>query len=183
MKIINAMSLTFLMMIFSLFCPVYAETSAQPTDAEIVSTIKSEISAEAALTGTNVSISSQAGRVTLSGNVNTDAEASKIVEIAESTTGVTGTDTTQLTVKESKQPWADTLITAKVKGIYIREKLLGDAPADAVAALGVHVETTNGIVYLSGAVDTEEQASNAVRLANSIEGVKSVQSKIEVKGS
>ena len=182
MKIINAMSLTFLMMIFSLFCPVYAETSAQPTDAEIVSTIKSEISAEAALTGTNVSISSQAGRVTLSGNVNTDAEASKIVEIAESTTGVTGTDTTQLTVKESKQPWADTLITAKVKGIYIREKLLGDAPANAVA-LGVHVETTNGIVYLSGAVDTEEQASNAVRLANSIEGVKSVQSKIEVKGS
>ncbi len=73
---------------------------------------------------------------------------------------------------------SDTAITAKVKGMYVREKLFGDKD---ISVMGVNVETTNGVVYLTGTVENQLQADNAVKLAKSIHGVKKVESKLEVK--
>lgn len=159
---------------------VFSQSVFAQTDAQITTDVQSKLSADKTISGQAIKVTTKNGVVTLTGNVNTDAEASKAVEIASATTGVKDTDTSKLTVKESKQPFTDTAITAKVKGTFIREKLFGDKD---VSVMNVNVETTNGVVYLTGTVDTKAEADNAVKLAKSVSGVKSVESKIQVNGS
>ncbi len=147
-------------------------------DSVITSKIKSKMVADPDVSALNVNVETNNGVVTLSGNVKTDAEASKAVEIAESTTGVKDVNTSQLTVQESTQPFSDAVITAKVKGKFVQEKLFGDKP---VAVTDITVETKEGVVYLSGTVDNRALAKNAVRIAKSVEGVKRVVSTIQHK--
>lgn len=80
-------------------------------------------------------------------------------------------------VKQSEHSVEDTAITAKVKGIYMREKLFSEKD---ISMTGVSVETTNGVVYLTGSVKTQAEVNNAIKLAKSIQGVKKVESKLNV---
>jgi len=153
----------------------YADTAA---DTAIVSAINTKFSAAKTTSDLGVQVSSDNGIVTLSGKVNTDIEAAELVQLAESVDGVKDVKTTDLTVIKSTQNMADTYITAKVKGTYLREKLFGDANN---SQSNIGVETTNGIVYLTGTVATQSVADKAVQLAKSINDVKSVESKLEVK--
>ncbi len=66
---------------------------------------------------------------------------------------------------------SDTTITGKIKGLYTSEKIFGDKD---IALLGVKVETRNGVVLLTGHVTTEDQATNAVKIARSVKGVTKV---------
>jgi len=68
----------------------------------------------------------------------------------------------------------DATITAKVKAA-----MLGDSQMKATQ---VSVTTNQGIVNLTGAVDTREQETKAVRLANEVKGVKSVNDSMTVRG-
>ena len=186
MKNLKIISLLILTQLF-IFSNTYAQnnnmmnnttsSTIQPTDTTIMSNVKSKIAADATISGLNVTVTSQGGVVSLVGQVNTDAEASKLIEIAESTPGVKDTDTAKLSVLKSDQPFTDMVITAKVRGTYIQEKLFSDKD---ISVTEINVETKNGIVYLSGTVDSQEKANNAVNLAKSISGVKSVESKIVV---
>ena len=179
MKILNLTKACFLILLFS-FCQFsYAEIPSV-SDTALVSTIKEKFSEDKMLSDLNINIASKEGVVTLSGKVNTDAEADKLIQIAETTPGVTDVITSELTAKESKRAMSDTTITAKVKAKYLSEKVFGDKD---ISLLGVNVETTNGIVYLSGMVDTQEEADNAVKFAKEIRNVKKVESKLEIKQS
>lgn len=177
MKILTSMKVGILTA--ALLCsPLSYSASEHPSDSEIVASIKSELSANKTTSDLKVNVSSHSGVVTLDGKVNTDAEADKLIEIAGSMQGVNDVNTSHLTVVESKHDMSDTAITAKVKGMYVREKLFGDKD---ISVMGVNVETTNGVVYLTGTVENQLQADNAVKLAKSIHGVKKVESKLEVK--
>jgi hypothetical protein len=68
----------------------------------------------------------------------------------------------------------DSVITTKVKAA-----LLAD---NQVKGTEIHVDTSNGVVQLSGTVDNKEQISKAESLAKNVEGVKSVDNKLNVKG-
>jgi hyperosmotically inducible protein len=177
MKVVNIFKLSVLAVSMSLSLNLYA-ASMNASDTSIVANIQHHFAAEQATSGVNVTILSHDGVVTLAGKVDTDGEASKLIQIAESTHGVKDVNGDSLQIKESKQPYADTAITAKVKGTFIREKLFGDKD---VAVMGVTVETTNGVVYLTGDVADQAQADNAIKLAKSVKGVKSVESKLIVK--
>lgn len=50
--------------------------------------------------------------------------------------------------------------------------------ADEVKARNIEVEVRNGVVSLSGTVDSKSEASAAVSVARSVDGVKSVDSKL-----
>ncbi|MGY0610696.1 MULTISPECIES: BON domain-containing protein [unclassified Luteimonas] len=67
---------------------------------------------------------------------------------------------------DSDQPVDDTWITTKVK-----TSLLAD---EDVAGLQVDVETVNGVVTLSGDVDSQAQIDEALRIASGIDGVTDV---------
>lgn len=69
---------------------------------------------------------------------------------------------------DSDQPINDTWITTKVKS-----SLLADSD---VAGLDVSVETVNGVVSLSGDVESQAQIDRAIEITRGIEGVTSVES-------
>lgn len=67
----------------------------------------------------------------------------------------------------------DVAITTKVKA-----KLLDD---ESVEGLDVNVDSTNGKVTLTGWADSDAEARAAGQLAREVEGVKSVENKLQVK--
>ncbi|PJJ96888.1 transporter [Lysobacteraceae bacterium NML91-0213] len=72
-------------------------------------------------------------------------------------------NTDRLAAADSDQPVNDTWITTKVKS-----SLLADSD---VAGMDIRVVTTNGVVGLSGNVDSQVQADRARQIAQDIEGV------------
>ena len=71
---------------------------------------------------------------------------------------------------------------AFVKDSAITTKIKAKLTADHMSNLArVHVDTdANGVVYLSGTVESQSTAANAVSIAKATEGVKAVHSDIKV---
>ncbi len=76
---------------------------------------------------------------------------------------------------ESAQPGSDTWITTKVKADLLASK---DIPG-----MAIKVETVNGVVSLSGDVDTQAEADKAVAVAKGIKGVSRVDNRLMVRGA
>ena len=97
----------------------------------------------------------------LQGTVDSDTQWSSVIERAESIIGVVDINVNGLMIKDGTQPMADALITAKVKGLLIREELFGEKD---VASIDTNIETKDGIVYISGNVDDQAQIDNAIEI-------------------
>jgi osmotically-inducible protein OsmY len=174
MKSISFVKTSLFSALFALSAAVYADA---PADVNITQNVKNNISNNTKLSEFNIDVITNDGVVELVGMVNADADAETIIEIAQSTEGVKDVETSQLKVKDSQQPFADTVITAKVKGEFIKAKLFGEK----VAPMSIHVETKDGIVYLSGNARTQTQIDNAIDLAKKVKNVKEVQSKVALE--
>ena len=87
---------------------------------------------------------------------------------AATTVASTGTQAgAQTTANEaSAQPVGDSWITTKVKADLLA--------TEATKGLDINVTTTNGVVTLSGKLDSKAEVDQAVALARAIKGVKSV---------
>jgi hyperosmotically inducible periplasmic protein len=87
---------------------------------------------------------------------------------AATTVASTGTQAgAQTTANEaSAQPVGDSWITTKVKADLLA--------TEATKGLDINVTTTNGVVTLSGKLDSKAEVDRAVALARGIKGVKSV---------
>lgn len=72
----------------------------------------------------------------------------------------------QPTRTESQEPVSDTWITTKVKADLLTTK--------NVPGTEVKVETVNGVVTLSGTVDSKAEHDRAISVAKGIKGVKDV---------
>lgn len=94
-------------------------------------------------------------------------------------TGCASTDEVSDTRAESSQtPGAyidDSMITTKVKAAIFNEP--------GLSAAEINVETYQGDVQLSGFVESEEDITRAVEVAQRVEGVRSVQNNMQVKQS
>jgi hyperosmotically inducible periplasmic protein len=182
MKNINVFKFLSFAVLTLLATPLYADVtfthgfSSTEGDATITASLKDQIASDNALSNLNVKINVDNGVVTLSGVVDSDSQVDALVTLVESTQGVTDVNAPKLTVKSSKQPFTDTLITSKIKGIFIKEKIFSK---EDIAAVKIHVETRNGVVYLTGTADNAEQADNAVKLARSVSGVTKVKSTVK----
>jgi osmotically-inducible protein OsmY len=60
----------------------------------------------------------------------------------------------------------DSIITTKVKSSFVADP--------TVSALDISVETSHGVVNLSGVVNSEQERQRAIQLAQGMEGVKGV---------
>lgn len=163
------------LMLFSV--NAFSESTAI-SDTAITAKIKSKIAMDKSLSVFKVGVETNNGVVMLTGNVNSETDASTAVQIAQETDGVTDVNASKLMVKESSHPLDDVFITAKVKGMFIKEKLFGEKD---VSPMSIAVETNNGTVYLSGTADSQKEIDNAIMIAKSVNGVKSVESHVEVK--
>jgi hyperosmotically inducible protein len=151
--------------------------AGEVSDSVITGKIESKIALDNSVSVFDVDVNTDHGVVTLAGNVDSDNQASTLIQIAESTAGVKDVKANKLRVKQSENPFTDTAITAKVKGIFVREKLFGD---EDVSPMTLSVETKNGVVYLTGSAESKHQVSRAVALAKTIKGVKAVRANVNI---
>lgn len=87
-----------------------------------------------------------------------------------------GDPPTQASKMESQEPVTDTWITTKVKSDLLATK--------DVAGTDVKVETSNGLVSLSGTVKSQAERDKAIDVAKRIDGVKRVDAaQLKVTGS
>lgn len=161
-----------------LSAPTFASPKSYVTDSVITSKIKGKIALDKSISVFNVGVTTNHGVVSLDGVVDSDSQAEALLQLAQETDGVKGINTDDLSVKNSRHPINDTIVTAKVKALFVQKHVFQGAN---VPLADIHVETTNGVVYLSGTVKSESQIKNATRLAKSVEGVKKVESRLEAQ--
>ena len=147
------------------------------TDTGITSTVEAKFADSTILKGSKINVTTSNGIVALSGNVTSNEQAYAAVSLAQSIPSVRDVDASQLTINGSQHVLSDSLITAKIKGLFIQEKIFGDKD---VAAMTIHVETTNGVVSLTGTANNQTQIDTAKTLASSVSGVKDVKISVQV---
>ncbi|WP_195994961.1 molecular chaperone OsmY [Citrobacter portucalensis] len=146
-------------------------------DSTITAKVKAALVDHESIKSTDISVKTDQKVVTLSGFVESQAQAEEAVKVAKGVEGVTSVSD-ELHVRDSKDTSVkgyagDTAITSEVKA-----KLLAD---DIVPSRKVKVETTEGVVQLSGTVDSQAQSDRAESIAKAIDGVKSVKNDLKTQ--
>lgn len=146
-------------------------------DSTITAKVKAALVDHESIKITDISVKTDQKVVTLSGFVESQAQAEEAVKVAKGVEGVTSVSD-KLHVRDSKETSVkgyagDTAITSEVKA-----KLLAD---DIVPSRKVKVETTDGVVQLSGTVDSQAQSDRAESIAKAIDGVKSVKNDLKTQ--
>ncbi|GGB47122.1 molecular chaperone OsmY [Oceanisphaera marina] len=161
-----------------------AERTADKTgdfmgDSIITTKVKAQLLDNEAIESGDISVETKSGVVTLSGFVASQEQIKGAIELAGKVEGVTSVSDKLIVKGEEEQSlpeYADDAITTSA----VKAKLLTDG---VVPSLGVSVETHNGVVQLTGEVETREQASQAEQIAKSVDGVQSVKNDLKIKQS
>ncbi len=146
-------------------------------DSAIPANVKSALMNNDSVKSTDISVDTDKGVVTLSGFVTSQKLAETAVNVAQHVDGVKSVSD-KLQVKDSdsqslKGYAGDTATTSEIKA-----KFLAD---DIVPSRKIKVETTQGVVLLTGTVNNSAQAQRAETIAKAIDGVKSVKNELKVK--
>ncbi|HGF0772058.1 TPA: molecular chaperone OsmY [Kluyvera georgiana] len=146
-------------------------------DSTITAKVKAALLDNESIKSTDISVKTDKKVVTLSGFVQSQAQAEAAVAAAKTVEGVASVSD-KLHVRDSKESSikgyaGDTATTSEVKA-----KLLAD---DIVPSRNVKVETTDGVVQLSGTVESKAQSERAESVAKAVEGVKSVKNDLKVQ--
>ena len=75
--------------------------------------------------------------------------------------------------ESTDQSFYDATVTSKVKADFIEDPL--------TKGRDISVTTADGVVRLSGFVDSKEQRNEAVRVAQAVPGVRSVDNELQLK--
>ncbi|MCE0800979.1 molecular chaperone OsmY [Buttiauxella sp. A2-C1_F] len=146
-------------------------------DSAITAKVKAALVDHDSIKSTDISVKTDKKVVTLSGFVESQAQAEQAVTVAKGVEGVSSVSD-KLHVRngsdKSVSGYAgDTATTSEIKA-----KLLAD---DIVPSRHVKVETTEGVVQLSGTVESNAQSARAESIAKAVDGVKSVKNDLKVK--
>lgn len=166
----------------------FAESSAKPksadvstaiSDAAITTKVKAGFVGDDVLKGSDISVTTANGVVSLTGTAKTSHARDKAEDLTRQVEGVrnvdnllevpgsVGSDLKQAG-KKSEQMVSDSWITTKVKS-----SLLADG---ATKGTKISVKTVNRVVILSGSASSQAEADKAVEIAKSIKGVENVES-------
>jgi len=148
----------------------------QVDDTVTTASVKSALIADPVTKAHQIDVEVFKGTVQLNGFVDTAASKEHATEVARKQKGVTAVRnnlTVKTTERSGDQVVDDSEITAKVKSA-----LAGDPRTKAHQ---INIETRNGVVQLSGFVDSSEAKSTAEELARAVDEVKSVDNELDVK--
>jgi osmotically-inducible protein OsmY len=151
-------------------------------DATVTAFVKSKLAWSKHADALTTNVQARSGKVTLQGTADNSAAKELAGGLAMNTRGVTEVDN-QLKVSSTKPSTtvgekythqnghdaADGWITTKVKSTYMY--------STNVDGSDISVSTKSGIVTLSGKVESGTERALAVKLAENVRGVKSVESK------
>lgn len=146
-------------------------------DSGITAKAKAALVDDDAIKSTDISVKTHSGVVTLSGFVTSQDQAEKAVAVVQKIEGVKSVSD-KLHVRDSKSSSVKGYAGDAATTSEIKAKLLAD---DIIPSRNVKVETTDGVVQLSGHVANQAQSDRAESIAKAIEGVKSVKNDLTVK--
>lgn len=147
------------------------------SDSALTAKVKSALVDAKNIDSNDISVKTDKGEVTLNGFVASQDQAEQAVTIAKGVEGVKSVND-KLHVKDStKQSVGGYVDDSKITG-EVKAKLLAD---DIVPSRNVKVETSNGIVQLSGTVENQAQSERAQSIVSAVEGVKSVKNDLTIK--
>lgn len=152
-------------------------------DASITAAVKSKLLWSKHTDGLSTKVETNWGKVTLQGTADTEADKNLASRLAWNTRGVVSvnnqlvvndkkpstSDNVKANVREAGHDIADGWITTKVKSTFMY--------SSNVSSADISVNTRNGIVTLSGRVNSSVERALAIELAENVRGVKSVNSK------
>jgi len=146
-------------------------------DAAITTKVKALFAMEPDIPSLRISVTTKDNVVHLDGKVDTALQAHKLIEIAQSVSGVRDVDDSKLKTESSEDFAKDAMITSKIKG-----KILQLAN-DGKLAKGyeLHVETTNGNVHIFGKARNRQEVKRIESIAKNTENVNKVSTNIETK--
>jgi len=151
------------------------------TDAGITTAVKSKFAADNDVKAYQIDVDTNNKVVTLSGTVDTATAKARAVEIARGTEGVANVvdnvtvnaaTATAPTTDAARAMSSDPALTAAIKG-----KFMADT---TVAALKIDVDTSDGVVTLTGQVRSQTEKDQALKIARETDGVKSVIDRLTV---
>ena len=142
-------------------------------DVAIAAQIKTRMIAERDFPSRWISVEVLRGDVVLTGYLPHPDQIDRAIIISRSFKGVkTVNSEIKLGKPSTNSLISDTVITTKVKA-----KLLDDP---ITSGFSVHVETVDGVVYLQGIVESDEQVYRAKDVALSVGGVTAVENKLRI---
>lgn len=146
-------------------------------DSAITAKVKAALVDHESIKSTDISVKTDQKVVTLSGFVESQAQAEAAVTVAKGVEGVTSVSD-KLHVRDSKSDSVKGYAGDAATTSEIKAKLLAD---DIVPSRKVKVETTDGVVQLSGTVDSQAQIERAESIAKAVDGVKSVKNDLKAQ--
>ncbi|WP_140919082.1 molecular chaperone OsmY [Limnobaculum xujianqingii] len=146
-------------------------------DSTITAKVKSALLDHKSIESTHISVETTGGVVTLSGFVTSTEQMTQANEVVEKVEGVKSVSN-KLQVQEDKSGTvegyvSDSAITSEVKAKFLADKI--------VPSRKIKVETSEGVVLLTGNVDKAAQAKQAESIAKQVKGVKTVKNDLVVK--
>ena len=168
-----------------------ATVACSKTDSGVTHSVKAKIADDAATKGSDISVDTGQKTVTLNGTVASNEQKARADQLAQDTKGVkdvvndiavnpkaAGTsgsyDDRAATTATDKAGVAleDSAITTDIKTKFLAES--------GVPGTDIHVETTKGVVTLSGNVKSRAQEDKAMAIARGSKGVKRVVNRMKV---
>ncbi|BFI67867.1 molecular chaperone OsmY [Yersinia pseudotuberculosis] len=146
-------------------------------DSAITARVKRELLAQSWLKGTDISVETNDGDVTLSGFVNSLSQIDDTKELVGSILDVKLVKN-ELHVKDQKSQSVSEYAGDAATTSSVKAKLLADG---IVPSRKIKVETTDGVVQLSGDVENKAQSERAESIAKAVNGVKSVKNDLNIK--
>lgn len=156
------------------------------TDAGITTALKGKFAADDTVKAYQIDVDTKDKVVTLAGTVETMAAKTRAVEIARGTDGVANViDNLTVSPARATAPpvvdlpdatratFTDPAITTAVK-----TKMAADT---TVSALKIDVDTSEGVVTLTGQVRSQAEKDQALKLARETDGVKNVVDRMTVR--
>ncbi len=154
-------------------------------DANVTAKVKSQLLWNSNTDGLDITVKTRNGVVMLSGYVKSDAESQLAEQIARNTSDVRDVqnqlqvDKQKVTLdvaaerktEEAAQAITDGWITTKVKSALLYNR--------TVDGSDINVDTQDGVVTLRGRVDSDFERKQAISIAGSVKGVKSVKADLE----
>lgn len=152
------------------------------SDTWITTKVKADLATTKGVSSTDISVTTVDGLVTLTGVLPTRAEVDRAVVVTRAIKGVHDVDAAGLKVGNpaelgEAEPTSDSSrsVGEVVDDSWITTKLKADlAVTDGVPATAISVKTVDGVVSLSGTLDSELAMKKAIAVARAIKGVRQV---------
>lgn len=146
------------------------------SDTVITTKITAKLTKNSHLNPLNIKVSTQEGIVTLRGHVNDNQSFIDVLRIANQTTGVQSVNTDELDIKQVNSSFKDAYITAKIEAAILTAKVLDD---ESIPLVGINASTVNGIVTLTGEVNSEQSINAILKRVHAVPGVKKIVSNLQ----